>query len=494
MSALHELTLAQLRASLAAKDVSAREATQAALERIQATEPKVAALLSVQAQQALDTAAALDAAGPDASKPLWGVPLTIKDALCTKGVPTTAGSRILENFVPPFDATAVARLRQAGAVILGKNNLDEFAMGSSTENSAYQQTHNPWALDRVPGGSSGGSAASVAAGQCYGSLGTDTGGSIRLPASFCGIVGLKPTYGRVSRYGLIAYGSSLDQIGPLARSVEDAALLLSAIAGPDPRDSTCAEEPLADYLGAATTPGDLKGLRIGMPAEYWPEAGAGVDPEVRAACQQALDAAKALGAELVPVDLPHTRYSIATYYIVAMAEASSNLSRFDGVRYGLRDESAANLLDMYRKSRSLGFGEEVKRRILIGTYVLSSGYYDAYYRKAAQVRRLIRQDFEQALTKCDVIAGPACPSVAFKLGDKTADPLQMYLMDIFTVSVNLAGVPGMSLPVGLGADSGMPVGLQLIGRPFGEADLLRVASRLEHAMGATTGGPKVAPL
>lgn len=486
MSELYTATLIQIRDRLASGEVTALEALEACLARVEATEPAIQALISVQADAAREQAKAMDQAGPDAAKPLWGVPLAIKDAINVTGAPTTAGSKILENFVPPFDATAVAKLKDAGAILFAKANLDEFAMGSSTENSAYQQTRNPWNPDHVPGGSSGGSAATVAAGQCFGALGTDTGGSIRLPASFCGIVGLKPTYGRVSRYGLIAYGSSLDQIGPMARSVEDAAVILQTMAGHDPRDSTSVDAPVDDYVTAARSAGDLKGVKIGVPSEYW---GEGLNDEVRSACQKGLDTAVELGAELVEVNLPHTAQSIATYYIVAMAEASSNLARFDGVKYGYRSPEPGSLLDMYEQSRTEGFGDEVKRRILIGTYVLSSGYYDAYYNKAAKVRRLIRRDFTDALAKCDVLAGPTCPTPAFALGAKTADPLQMYLMDIFTVSLNLAGLPGMSLPAGFGAQSGLPIGLQLLGPAFGEAKLLGIAASLEKALGV---GPKVA--
>ncbi|EGJ50454.1 Asp-tRNA(Asn)/Glu-tRNA(Gln) amidotransferase subunit GatA [Desulfocurvibacter africanus] len=479
MTELTRKTLVDIRGLLAARQVAAREAVQACLARIEATEPKVQALLHVDAEGALATAEAMDKIGPDTSKPLWGVPVIVKDVLTTKGLPTTCGSRMLENFVPPFDATAVAKLKDAGAIILAKANMDEFAMGSSTENSAYHPTRNPWDLGRVPGGSSGGSGACVAAGQAFAALGTDTGGSIRLPSSFCGGVGIKPTYGRVSRYGLVAYGSSLDQIGPMTRNVADAATVLQAISGHDPRDSTSMDLPVPDYLAAVDSADGLKGLRIGMPKEYW---GQGLDQEVETLCKQAMDTAKSLGAELVPVSLPHTEYAIATYYIIAMAEASSNLARFDGVRYGFRDKQATSLLDMYKQSRTKGFGDEVQRRIITGTYVLSSGYYDAYYRKAAQVRRLIRQDFEQAYSQCDVICGPACPTVAFPLGDKTADPLQMYLMDIFTISLNLAGLPGLSLPVGLGKDSGMPVGLQILGPAWGEEKILSVARSLEKRL------------
>jgi len=482
MSELTQKTLSEVRSLLAAKTVSASEVTAAALARIEATEPRIQALLSVQAEEARASAKALDASGPDPSKPLWGVPLVVKDVLATKGVPTTCGSKMLENFRPVYDATAVERLQQTGAILLGKANMDEFAMGSTTENSAYFATKNPWDLSRVPGGSSGGSGASVAACQAYGALGTDTGGSIRLPASFCGIVGLKPSYGRVSRFGMIAYGSSLDQIGPMTRSVEDAARLLQVISGHDERDSTSVNVPVPDYLSALSSQRDLKGLTIGLPAEYWDK---GLSPEVAESCEAAVKKAEELGAKTVRVNLRLSEYAIAVYYIIAVAEASSNLARFDGVRYGLRDASAESLMEMYVRSRTKGFGEEVQRRIILGTYVLSSGYYDAYYRKAAQVRRLLRQDFEAALSQCDCIAGPVCPTTAFKVGEMTSDPLQMYLMDIFTISTNLAGLPGMSLPVGLGSDSGMPVGLQLTGRAFDEARLLQVAGALEAALPAT---------
>ncbi|EPR41458.1 Glutamyl-tRNA(Gln) amidotransferase subunit A [Desulfovibrio sp. X2] len=476
MSDLTSKSLLALRGMLLTKEISAEDATRACLDRIAATEPKVDALLALQADAALARARELDADGPDADKPLWGVPLIIKDVLAMRGAPTTCGSKILEGFVPPFDATAVKRLKDAGAVILGKANMDEFAMGSSTENSAYKVTRNPWDLSRVPGGSSGGSGAAVSARQCFASLGTDTGGSIRLPASFCGCVGLKPSYGRVSRYGMVAYGSSLDQIGPLARNVSDAAQVLQVIAGHDERDSTSVKSPVPDYMAALKGAESLKGVRIGLPKEYW---GQGVEGEILARCRAAVDAAVAAGAEIVDVSLPHTDYAIATYYIVAMAEASSNLARFDGVRYGHRDKDAAELLDMYKRSRTQGFGDEVQRRIIIGTYVLSSGYYDAYYRKAAQVRRLIRQDFLDAFEKCDVICGPSCPVPAFPIGGVVDDPLTMYLMDIFTISLNLAGLPGMSIPAGLGETSGLPVGLQIFGQYFKEDALLAVAHGLE---------------
>jgi aspartyl-tRNA(Asn)/glutamyl-tRNA(Gln) amidotransferase subunit A len=474
------MTLSELRTLLLDRKVTAEQVVTDCLDRLDATEPRIHALLEVRREQALAEARDLDQAGPDPDKPLWGVPVALKDLLCTRGTRTTCGSRILEDFVPVYDATAVARLRDAGAIILGKANMDEFAMGSSTENSAFHPTCNPWDVNRVPGGSSGGSAATVAARQCPAALGTDTGGSIRLPASFCGVVGLKPTYGRVSRFGMVAYGSSLDQIGPLTRSVEDAARVLSVIAGHDKRDSTSVDRPVPDYLGALAKRKDLAGLRIGLPEEYW---GQGLAPEVEASCREAVETLRSLGAETVPVRLAMTEYAIATYYIVAMAEASSNLARFDGVRYGHRNRDASELIDMYTRSRTEGFGDEVQRRIIIGTYVLSSGYYDAYYRKAAQVRRLLRRDFEAAFASCDLIAGPVCPTTAFKVGDK-ADPLQMYLMDIFTISANLAGLPGMSLPVGLGADSGLPVGLQLMGPAFSEETMLGAAHCLEQALSA----------
>ncbi|OIN99250.1 MAG: aspartyl/glutamyl-tRNA amidotransferase subunit A [Desulfovibrionaceae bacterium CG1_02_65_16] len=487
MSEISTLSLSEVRARLADKSVSATEATESALARITATEPKVRALLSVQADEARALAKSLDAAGPDPAKPLWGVPLVIKDVLAVKDAPTTCASKMLENFRPVYDATAVAKLKAAGAVLLGKANMDEFAMGSTTENSAYFATKNPWDLSRVPGGSSGGSAASVAACQAYGALGTDTGGSIRLPASFCGIVGLKPTYGRVSRFGMVAFGSSLDQIGPMTRTAEDAARILQVIAGPDGRDSTSVDAPVPDYVGALAERGDLKGLTIGLPAEYWDE---GLSPEVAEACSAAVKKAEELGATTKRVNLKLSQYAIAVYYIIATAEASSNLARFDGVRYGYRAKNVESLMDMYVRSRTEGFGDEVQRRIILGTYVLSSGYYDAYYRKAAQVRRLIRQDFEAALSECDVLLGAVCPTTAFKVGAMTSDPLQMYLMDIFTISTNLAGLPGMSLPVGLGRESGMPVGLQITGRAFDEARMLQLAAVLEKNVPAT-GRPLV---
>ncbi len=479
MSEIVKLSLTEVRDKLAGKEIKAEEAVAACLARIEATEPKLKAILHLSAEAALEKARAMDAAGPDAGKRLWGVPVMIKDAICVADAPTTCGSRILENFVPFYDAACVEKLKGAGAILLGKANMDEFAMGSSTENSAYAVTANPWDATRVPGGSSGGSAASVAARQCFAALGTDTGGSIRQPAAFCGTVGIKPTYGRVSRYGLVAYGSSLDQIGPLTRTADDAAAVLSVIAGHDPKDSTSAPRDVPDYEALLAGATDLKGLTIGLPDEYW---GEGVDHEVKDACQAAVDAARSLGATVVPVSLPHTPFAVATYYIVAMAEASSNLARFDGVRYGYRAPEAKTLEELYELSRSKGFGPEVRRRVVIGTYVLSAGYYDAYYRKAAQVRRLIRQDFLDAFSTCDVICGPTSPFAAFPIGQMSGDPLQMYLSDIFTISLNLAGLPGLSMPVGLGKDTGMPIGMQLFGPAFDEASILRTAKVLGGAL------------
>ncbi len=478
---VHTLSLRAVRDALAKGEMTAESVVQAAADRISATEGQVQALLAHNVEQALDQARQMDAQGVDASKPLWGVPVTVKDAICTKGLTTTAGSKILQNFTPFYDATVVQKLRDAGAIIVAKNNMDEFAMGSTTENSAYQTTHNPWDISRVPGGSSGGSAASVTAMQCYASLGTDTGGSIRQPASLCGCVGVKPTYGRVSRYGVIAYGSSLDQVGPLARSVEDCALVLENIAGHDARDTTSDPRPLEQnaYSKALHARQDLKGLRVGIPKEFFTQ---GLDGEVGDACHAALETMKNLGAELVEVSLPHTQASIATYYIVAMAEASSNLARFDGVRYGYRSDKAQDLASLYVESRTEGFGKEVQRRIMLGTYVLSSGYYDAYFRKAAQVRDVIRQDYTTALAQCDVICGPVSPVTAWKLGDMSGNPLQMYLKDIYTLSLNLAGMPGLSLPVGLGKDSQMPVGMQMLGQAFSEELLFSVGQVLETAL------------
>jgi len=477
---LHQLTIHEARDRLAAGEFTAVELTAAVMERIMAVDNDVKAYLTLTPEEALAQARAADerrAAGADASSadtPLLGIPLAIKDVLCTEGIPTTCGSRILENFIPPYDATAVARLKAAGAILLGKTNTDEFAMGSSTENSAFFTTHNPWDLNRVPGGSSGGSAAAVAADECLGALGTDTGGSVRQPASLCGVVGLKPTYGRVSRYGLVAFASSLDQVGVLAKDVTDAAILLEGIAGYDPHDSTSMDEPVHDHTAALT--GDIQGMRVGVPQEYFVE---GMQPEVEAAVRAAVDALAGLGAEVQEVSLPHTDYALPVYYLIAPAEASANLARYDGVRYGLRVEEGG-LDGMYRATRGQGFGPEVKRRIMLGTYALSAGYYDAYYLKAQKVRTLIKQDFDVAFEQVDVIVTPTSPTTAFRIGEKADDPLQMYLSDIFTLSMNLAGICGLSLPCGFD-DAGLPIGLQVMGPAFGEERVLRVAYAYEQA-------------
>ena len=474
------LSLAELSGALAARRVTSREATEAALARIAATDGRVGAFLAVTAEQALAHAAAADerAAGGARRGPLDGVPLAVKDLFLTRGIPTTAGSRILEGYLPPYDGTVVERLLAAGAVLLGKLNLDEFAMGSSNENSAYKLCRNPWDLARTPGGSSGGSAAALAARQAFGTFGTDTGGSIREPAAFCGVVGLKPTYGRVSRYGVIAFASSLDQPGPLGRTVEDVALLLQTIAGHDPKDMTSSARPVDDYR--AGLQGGARGLRVGVPRAWLAE---GVEAGVRQRVEEALAAYERLGATLVDVELPHTKYGIAAYYLLAPAEASSNLARYDGVRYGLRRGAGGALKELYRATRQAGFGAEPKRRIMLGTYALSAGYYDAYYLRAQKVRTLLRRDFERAFERCDVIAGPVTPTVAFRLGEKVTDPLAMYLADVFTVTCNLAALPGIALPCGLHPSERVPVGLQLIGRPFDEAMLLRAARALEREVG-----------
>ena len=477
MTDLHTLSIAEAGPRLRDRDLSAEELTRAALARLAATEPAVHSFLTVCEEEALAAARRADTrlrAGADVT-PLTGIPIAVKDVIATAGIRTTAGSRILEGFVPSYDATVAAHLKAAGAVIVGKLNCDEFAMGSSNENSAYGPARNPWNLDRVPGGSSGGSATAVAAAQALGSLGTDTGGSIRLPAAFCGVVGLKPTYGRVSRYGVIAYASSLDQVGPVARDVTDTALLLGAIAGYDPRDSTSVERAVPDYTAALHA--GARGLRVGLPREYFV---AGMQPEVERAVRTAVKQLEALGADVREISLPHTEYAIACYYVIATAEASSNLARYDGIRYGTRVDDGDGLLAMYRRTRAAGFGAEVKRRIMLGTYALSAGYYDAYYLKAQKVRTLIRRDFARAFADLDVIVTPVAPSTAFRLGEKTADPLQMYLSDIFTISVNLAGLPALSLPCGFD-DADLPIGLQIVGPPFGEEAVLRAAHAYEES-------------
>ncbi len=467
-------TISQQAAALRRGDYSANELVTAYLTRIVARNGMLNAYLTVTEQAALDGARAADAALADGSAgPLTGIPIAHKDIFCTDGVRTSCASRMLDNFIAPYDATVVMRLAAAGAVVLGKTNMDEFAMGSSNETSFYGPVRNPWDSQRVPGGSSGGSAAAVAAGLCAAATGTDTGGSIRQPAALTGICGLKPTYGRVSRYGMIAFASSLDQGGPMARSAQDLALLLQAMAGFDPRDSTSIEREVPDYTAALGV--SLQGLRIGLPREYFD---AGLDPAVGDAVRAALAELERLGATLVDISLPHTHLSVPAYYVVAPAEASSNLARYDGVRYGYRCDNPADLQDLYQRSRSEGFGAEVKRRILIGTYVLSAGYYDAYYLKAQRVRRLIRNDFLEAFGQVDVIAGPTVPGPAFRLGERNNDPVAMYLSDIYTLAVNLAGLPALSVPCGL--VQGLPVGLQLIGRDFDEASLLNVAHRYQQ--------------
>src|SRR5262245_37396550 len=474
---IHKLSLCELQKKFTAGEVTATEIVRGYYLRIGQVEPKVKAYLTQTKDSALAKAAALDdkLKGWRRTKPMMGMPIAIKDNICTEGVTTTCSSRMLQEFVPPYDATVISKLREQEYILVGKTNLDEFAMGSSTENSAFGPSRNPWNLHCVPGGSSGGSAAAVAADECVAALGSDTGGSIRQPAAFCGVVGLKPTYGRVSRYGLLAFASSLDQIGPITKDVTDAAFLLGAIAGHDPVDSTSADVPAPDYL-RPTTKKDLKRLKVGVPIEFFAE---GLDPEVEQAVRAAIQELKALGGEIKEIRLPRTDAAVAIYYVIATAEASSNLARYDGVKFGLRAKETKDLLELYMKTREEGFGPEVKRRIMLGTYVLSAGYYDAYYGKAQAVRTLIRQDFEAAFQDVDLIVTPVTPTPAFKFGEKVDDPLQMYLSDIFTISANLAGVPAISLPCGFSRD-GLPIGLQLIGRPFEEETLLRAAYAYEQ--------------
>jgi len=493
VSRIVDLSVVELREAVVAGEASAAEAAKAYLDAIERLDPHLAAFNEVLAERALQQAKEIDRRRQAGEKlgPLAGVPLAVKDNLCTPYGRTTCSSKILANFRAPYLATAVEKLEQAGAVILGKTNLDEFAMGSSTENSGLGPTRNPWDTTRVPGGSSGGSAAAVAGRLCAAALGSDTGGSIRQPAAFCGVVGFKPTYGRVSRYGLVAYGSSLDQIGPIARDVSDCALLTAVIAGHDPRDSTSIPREVGDYPARVDL--SVENLRIGLPREFYSDA---LDAEIKSALGQAAEVYKSLGAKVVEVSLPHSRidadaqgnlssYAVACYYIVAMAEASSNLARYDGAHYGHRTaESVSDIIELYSRSRAEGFGEEVKRRIMLGTYALSSGYYDAYYLKALKVRRLIKNDFDAAFQTCDVLLCPTSPTTAFKLGEKTADPLTMYLADIYTISVNLAGLPGLSLPAGL-SRTGLPIGMQLIGPVFSEDAILRTARMYEKASGVT---------
>ncbi len=475
---LNQLTISELTAKLARREVSAREATQACLDQIARVDGAIHAFISHDAADALAQADAADkelSQGGRTARCLLGVPIAVKDVLAVKNQPLNCASKILGNFISPYDATVIEKLKAAGAIVFGRLNMDEFAMGSSTENSAFGLTRNPWDTTRIPGGSSGGSAAAVAADECLASLGSDTGGSIRQPAALCGCVGLKPTYGRVSRYGLVAFASSLDQIGPFTKDVRDAATLLGVLSGVDPRDSTSVPQPVPDYAAALT--GDIKGLKLGLPREYLI---GGLDPEVKAAVDAAVKKFTELGAEIVEISLPHTDYAVATYYIIATAEASANLARFDGIRYGARVEGADSI-ELYARTRGAGFGPEVKRRIILGTYVLSSGYHDAYYLQAQKVRTLIRNDFLRAFEKVDAIVTPTTPTAAFRAGEKSGDPLQMYLSDIFTISCNLAGIPGISLPCGFTKAPKLPIGLQLLGQPFGEASLLKIAHAYEQS-------------
>ena len=476
---LNQLTISELSAKLASREVSAREATQACLDQIARVDGQIHAFISHDAADALAQADAADKiisqSGSGANRPLLGIPIAIKDVLAVKNQPLNCGSKILGKFVSPYDATAIEKLIAAGAIVFGRLNMDEFAMGSSTENSAFGVTRNPWDITRIPGGSSGGSAAAVAADECIATLGTDTGGSIRQPAALCGCVGLKPTYGRISRYGLVAFASSLDQIGPFTKDVRDSATLLGVLSGVDPRDSTSVPQPVPDYVAALN--GNIKGLKLGLPKEYMI---GGIDPEVKAAVDAAVKQYEKLGAEIVEISLPHTDYAAATYYIIAPAEASANLARFDGIRYGARVDGS-DPAELYSKTRGAGFGPEVKRRIILGTYVLSSGYYDAYYLRAQKVRTLIRNDFLKAFEKVDAIITPTTPTAAFKIGEKSDDPLQMYLSDIFTISCNLAGICGVSLPCGFTKSPKLPIGLQLLGKPFGEETMFKLAHAYEQS-------------
>ncbi len=475
MEALFRLDIKTLSNLLLKKEIKPAEIVESVFKQIERVEPSVKAYITLTPEEALKQAnQAEELIREGKTTILTGIPFAIKDNICTKDVRTTCASKILENFIPPYESTVTERLKSAGYILLGKTNMDEFAMGSSTENSAFFTTRNPWDLTRIPGGSSGGSAAAVAADECIASLGSDTGGSIRQPAALCGVVGLKPTYGTVSRYGLVAFASSLDQIGPITKTVWDSAAIMNYIAGHDPRDSTSAPYPSKDYT--ALIDRDIKGVKIGIPEEYFIE---GMDPEVRIAVLEAVKLLNSKGAEIINISLPHTGYAVATYYILATSEASSNLARYDGVKYGLRIEGE-NLIDMYMKTRSKGFGDEVKRRIMLGTYALSSGYYEAYYKKAQQVRTLIKRDFDEAFKKVDVIITPTSPTPAFKIGEKVSDPLQMYLSDIFTISVNLAGVPAISIPCGFNSEN-LPIGLQIIGRPFEEETILNIAYCYEQS-------------
>ena len=484
---LYELTAHELRDLIRSKKASAVEITQSLLNRIERTDDRIGSYLTVCREEALERAKKVQERidRGEVQSALAGIPMALKDNMCTEGIKTTCGSKMLHNFVPPYNATIANKLFNEDTVLLGKLNMDEFAMGGSTENSFYKKTRNPWDTERVPGGSSGGSAASVAAGQAVFSLGSDTGGSIRQPASFCGVVGLKPTYGAVSRFGLVAFASSLDQIGPLTRDVEDCALVMNAISGHDPLDSTSAAIDYPDYTKALVN--NVKGMKIGYPKEY---LGQGINPEVKQAVLQAIETFRGLGAECEEFSLPITEYAIPAYYLIACAEASSNLARYDGIKYGYRAEKFTDLLDLYKQTRSEGFGNEVKRRIMLGTYALSSGYYDAYYKKALQVRTLITEGFNEAFEKYDMVIGPTAPTTAFKLGEKANDPLEMYLGDIYTVSVNIAGLPGLVVPCGTDGE-GLPIGLQLIGKPFDESTILRAGYTFEQNTGFHKSKPQL---
>ena len=475
---LHKLTIHELHQLLSTREVTSQEATESVINRIESVDAKVNAYISITGDLARDQAKQADKRISEGScTPLTGIPLAVKDILCIRGVKTTCGSKILENFIAPYDATVIGRLRKQGAVFVGRTNMDEFAMGSSTETSFFGPTRNPWNRERIPGGSSGGSAAAVAADECIGALGTDTGGSIRQPAACCGGVGLKPTYGRVSRYGLIAFASSLDQVGPMTKDVHDAAILMNDICGYDPLDSTSVDVPVPDYTTVLGR--EVSGMSVGIPKEYF---GEGLDKEVEQAIKEAIKVLTGLKMEVKEVSLPHTDYAVAVYYLIAPAEASSNLARYDGVKYGYRTREETGLLEMYNRTRSEGFGTEVKRRIMLGTYALSAGYYDAYYKKASQVRTLIRSDFEKAFKLCDAIVTPTYPTSAFKIGEKVNDPLTMYLSDIFTIPANLAGIPGISLPCGFTSE-GLPIGLQILSDSFQEEKLLQVAAAYEQETG-----------
>ena len=483
---LNQLTIHELQEKIKAGETTSTEIVQAVFRRIDAVEKDVHAYILLTREKALEGAAHADEEIKKGNiKTLTGIPIALKDLLCTKGVTTTCASHILHNYVPPYDATVVEKLRDAGAVFTGKTNMDEFAMGSSTETSYFGITKNPWDLERIPGGSSGGSAAAVVADECIAAIGSDTGGSIRQPAALCGVVGMKPTYGRVSRYGLVAFASSLDQIGPFTKDVEDCAIMMNILAGYDPRESTSVPVDVPDYRQFLSR--GIDGWKVGIPKEYFIE---GIDAEVKDAIQQTIKVIEGLGAKCIEVSLPHTEYCLAVYYIIAPAEASSNLARYDGVKYGFRSLDGRDLMEMYKKSRSAGFGAEVKRRIMLGTYVLSSGYYDAYYKKASQVRALIKQDFDEAFKQCDVLLTPTTPTPAFKIGEKTDDPLQMYLSDIFTISTNLAGIPGMVVPCGF-TRAGLPVGVQFLAGHFEEGKLIQIAAAYEKNANLGKRRPKL---